>query len=76
MLAVPQTSRLGLPKKEIKSKVINSIKSPIPSANYNNVFARPISNSSKRAGKLTGYGRISDKRNMSLFHNESVVMPM
>ena len=76
MLAVPQTSRLGLAKKEIKSKVINSIKTPIPSANYNNVFCRPLWNSSKRAGKLTGYGRISDKRNMSLFHNESVVMPM
>ena len=76
MLAVPQTSRLGLPKQMILSKVISSKKTPIPSANYNNVFCRPLSNSSKRAGKLTGYGRISDKRNMSLFHNESVVMPM
>ena len=76
MLAVPQTSRLGLPNQKILSKVISSKKSPIPSANYNNVFSKPLSNSSKSSGKLTGYGRISNRRNMSLFRNDSVVMPM
>ena len=77
MNAVPQTSRLGLPKQQIKSKVITSKKTPIPSLNYNNVFCRPLLSETKRGGgKLIGYGRISNRRNMSLFQNDSVVMPM
>ncbi len=76
MLAVPQTSRLGLPNQKILSKVISSKKSPIPSSNYNNVFCRPLSTSSKRAGKLTGYGRISTRRDTTMFKNDSCVLPM
>ena len=88
MLAVPQTSRLGLPNQKILSKVISSKKSPIPSSNYNNVFCRPFGgsspqrlevgrkNSSKRAGKLTGYGRISTRRDTTMFKNDSCILPM
>ena len=85
MNSAPETSRLGLPKQRINSislrdlpqaKVITSRKTPIPSLNYNSVFCRPLLTETKRAGKLTGYGRISTRRNMSMFKNDSVVMPM
>ena len=76
MNSAPETSRLGLPKQRIKPTVITSRKTPIPSLNYNSVFCRPLLTETKRAGKLTGYGRISTRRNMSMFKNDSVVMPM
>ena len=74
---VSQTSRLGLPNQKILSKVISSKKTPIPSSNYNNVFCRPLTSNLKRGGgKLIGYGRISSRRDTSMFRNDSCVMPM
>lgn len=71
-----ETQRLGHPEGIQNTDLRNASQIPVPSQNYNAPFSNIPMGEPQRRGKLSGYGRISDKRNMSLFKNDASVIPM
>ena len=74
--AIGETARLGHPGSIPDSPLRSSSQIPTPPRGYNDAFVSDISTEPKRRGKLNGYGRISDRRNMSMFKNDACVIPM
>jgi hypothetical protein len=74
--AIGETARLGHPGSIQDSPLRSSSQIPTPPRGYNDAFVSDISTEPKRRGKLNGYGRISDRRNMSMFKNDACVIPM
>ena len=74
--AIGETARLGRPASIPESPLRSSSQIPTPPRGYNDAFSSELHSEPKRSGKLDGYGRISNRRNMSLFKNDSCVIPM
>ena len=74
--AIGETARLGHPGLIPETGLRNASQIPTPPRGYNDAFGSDISTEPKRRGKLTGYGRISDRRNMSMFKNDASLIPM
>lgn len=71
-----ETARLGKPEKIQERDLRSASQIPTPSQNYNQPFGGSMCCAPKRKGKLSGYGRISDRRNIGLFQNDACLIPM
>jgi hypothetical protein len=70
-----ETARLGHPEKIQETRLPQGSSLPIPPTNYYNPFTS-VATEPKPSKKLSGYGRISDKRQTSAFKVDSVAFPM
>ena len=78
--AMEQPARLGAPKNQVPNLSLSSSKkTPVPSPRYNIPFIpdsphhRPRP---KHLEKLVGYGMVSNRRDSTMFKNDSMVFPM
>lgn len=70
-----ETARLGHPEKIQETGLRQASSIPVPPSNYYNSFTS-VATEPKSSKKLSGYGRISDKRQTSAFKVDSVAFPM
>jgi hypothetical protein len=75
-LMTVETARLGHPEKIQDRDLRSASQIPTPSQNYNQPFGGSMCGEPNKKGKLTGYGRISDRRNIGLFQNDACVFNM
>ena len=74
-LMTVETARLGHPERIQETGLRQASSIPVPPSTYYNPFTS-VATEPKPSKKLSGYGRISDKRQTTAFKADSVAFPM